>query len=237
MGCFFISCSTKKTISTTSIVAKTDTVVSKNLESMPSSIDQTETSPQQAANDDYNKCFSIENGYEDFVYTDTLITRTEKGNFFKKVSISDSKFVWSCGRGHIEKIIDTVTCTKVVESYFDWETEEFIALLKTCGSYCWTNTIIPVNSDKPILYLSYSAIDFKKLNVVSIAEDYFIITNLRTQKEVKFPIDKIECIDNFSLFSVKEIKLEGNIISFTVKCKDGSTVSRNTEVSVINLLD
>lgn len=198
---------------------------------------QTPNKQPNISEDNYNKCFSIENGYDDFIYTNNLTTKTEKGNFFKKRSISDSKFVWSCGRGNIEKIIDTVACTKVVESFIDWETDEFIGLNKPCGSYCWTNIIIPLKTNKPIIYLSYSAIDFDKMNVVSIVGNYFLITNLRTQKEVKFPIDQIECIDNFSLFSLHDIKLKGNLITFSIKCKDGSILDKKTEISLIKLLD
>lgn len=191
---------------------------------------------QEELENGYNKCFSIKNGYDEFVYTDTLITKTEKGNFFKKVSISDAKFVWSCGRGDIEKIIDTVLCTEAVES-LDWETEEFVGLIKPCGTYCWSNTIIPVSTEKPIIYLSYSAIDFKKMNALSIGEDYFLITNFRTQKEIRVPIDKLECIDGHPLFFINDIKLKGNMLSFSVKCKDASVVNVQTEISMINSLD
>ena len=233
IGGLLISCSVKRNVSTDNNVQKTDTLVGRSIKSVQFQIEQNLIQPE----DDYNKCFSIENGYEDFVYTDTLITKTDKGNFFKKVSITDSKFVWSCGRGDIEKVIDTLPCTDVVESLIDWETEEFIGLLKPCGSYCWTNIIIPISSSEPFIYLSYSAIDFEKMNAVSVIDNYFLITNLKTHKKVKVPIDKIECVDNFSLFAVENIKLEAESLYFSVKCKGGSSIDRKKKISLIDLLD
>lgn len=229
IGIINISCCANRNLSTN------EGITSKNALNNES-ISESEPVPIELE-DDYNKCFSIENGYDDFVYTDTLVVKTNKGNFFKKVSISDSTFVWSSGRGEIEKYIGTFSCTTVVESWIDWETEEFIGLIKPCGTYCWTNTIIPVNTDKPIIYLSYSAIDFETMNTVSIVDDYFLISNLKTRKEIKTPIDYLACLNAFPLLSTDEIKLEDDTVSFVVRCKNDSTVMHKQNIDLMHMLD
>lgn len=179
----------------------------------------------------YNKCFSIENGYSDFVYTDTLITKTEKGNFFKKISISDSLYIWKCGRGKIEHTIDTLYCSKSTQMSLEWESTEFVTLIEPCGSGCWTNIVFPVSSDMPILYLSYSAIDMDNMNVLSIADSSFIVQNLKNHKQCEVPISKFECLDGYPLFSIHNIQINGSKISYTIDCKDGVSYPIEFEIS------
>jgi len=181
----------------------------------------------------YNKCFSVENGYADTIYADSLFTYTKKKNFFKKKVLNDSMFIWSCGRNTIEYTIDTFPCKESVAPIFDWETTEFIALLKPCGSFCWTNIIYPLEKKKEPIVLSYSAIDFENMNVVSIDDKSFLILNLRTSKEIKIPIEGIECINSFPLFALSDIKLVKDKLFYTLKCKDGSMLKK--EIDIANL--
>ncbi len=185
----------------------------------------------------YNNCFSMDNGYDELTYKDTLITKTEKGNFLKKVSLGNDTYIWSYGRGKIEKVIDTAKCSVIVESQIDWETEKFVSLIQHCGTYCWTNTIIPLSNEDPIFNLSYSAIDFKNMNVVSIVEDYFVITNLNTKKEIKFPIDGLKCTNGYPIFSVKNISLKDYDLQYKIRCSTDSIIGFNTKIDLIDLLD
>jgi len=187
--------------------------------------------------EDWNLCFSFENGYSDFHYSDTLVTITPKGNYIRKISLSPNKYAWSCGRGSIFHAMDTVPCTTFVESTLDWETEEFVAFKKPCGSYCWTNIIVPVASKGPVRHMSYSAIDMERMNTVSVGDNAFVITSLRTGKEVRFPIDDIDCADSFSLFALRNVTLKGALLSFGLKCENGDIAEHSTEISMIDLLD
>ena len=170
---------------------------------------------------DYNKCFSIENGYDSLIYSDTVLFISDKGNLFKKISISDSLFIWKCGRNKIEYLIDTFNCGYPVEKMIDWETDKFIVLTTVCGSYCWTNKVISLSEIKPIQYLSYSAIDLETYNVLIISDDDLIVRNLITEMEFSIPIDEDSCLDMYPLFAIKDIRIKGNKIYYSIKCKDG----------------
>jgi len=163
-------------------------------------------------------------------------SETQKGNFFKSRSIGDSMYVWSCGRGEIEKIIDTLSCLEYNRTDFDWETDEFVALHRGCGTYCWTNTIIPIKTNQPIMRFSYLDIDFDKMNVVEIGMDSFYITNLKTQKNIEIPIDGIECIEGYTLFFISDVELKNNNLFYSVICKDGSKIKKQIKIKDINLL-
>ncbi len=180
-----------------------------------------------------NKCFSIENGYDSLVFTDTISYSSKAGNSFKKLAINDSLFIWKCGRNDIEYIIDTFICGKPVESLIDWETDKFITITKNCGSYCWTNILYPLFKQDSVLYLSYSAIDFETYNVVIIGDENFQIKNLISGKEVQIPIAEQECLNMHPLFAIKEIKIFEDKLSYTIKCKDSTLKKREEKFRLI----
>ncbi len=180
--------------------------------------------------EDYNKCFSIENGYPDFIYTDTLITSTEKGNFIKKISITDSTYMRVVGRGNIEYTLDTVACKGLPRGGIDWETDEFIAYIHPCGTYCWGNTVFSLKEKKEPLKLSYSTVDLETMNALSVTDKEFVITNLRTQKEERLPIEDIDCVNGYPLFSVHDIELSNDTIYYTLKCKYEADISNKIDV-------
>jgi|GEM_PF-3355499 len=173
---------------------------------------------------------------------DTLQKVPEKDYFFKTRSITDSMgdslYIWSFERGETEKIIDTLYYSVYYKTYFLWETDEFVAFISGCGTYCWTNTIIPIKTDQPIMNFSYSDIDFDNMNVVEVGENNFHITNLRTQKSIKIPIDGVECIDGYPLFYIDNVKLKNTIISYSISCGDGSKINKQIEIeeNKLNLL-
>ena len=172
----------------------------------------------------YNACFAMEYGYSDVTLADTIRKETPAGNFLKKRSLNASQYVWSCGRGSIEYIIDTFDCSYAAPDWFDWETEEFMAFIRKCGSNCWTNIIFPVQEQGKPQTLQYAFIERQTLRTLSIHESQFEVTDLATRQSQYYPIDGVECIDGYPPFFIKAAKLVGDSITYQVKCEDGTLV-------------
>jgi len=170
-----------------------------------------------------NNCFSLENGYDDFYFVDSIVDNTKKGNFFKKKSINDTLFVWSCGRDKVEVVIDTFSCSETTGKYKkDWETKNFIALIKPCGTNCWINIIVPLKKNTPIIYKSYSCIDIKNMNIVSIIDNSFLLENLIDNKSRYIQIENLEQINGLPIFNIYNIKLKNNLLIYNVIYSNGS---------------
>ncbi len=176
-------------------------------------------------NNEYNKCFSFENYYDENITTDTIYEKTPLGNFLKKISISDSTYLWLCGKNNIEYIIDTFFCKGRLplslksKIHYGWETHDFMGFIIPCGSSCWTNYIYSLYEKREVTALSYSALDTINMKALEIGTDSFHITNLYTLEEEKYPIKNIECLNGkFALFYIHNIKYENNIIEYHLNC-------------------
>ncbi len=184
---------------------------------------------------EYNKCFGINFNDGEFVYGDTIISFSKKGNYHKYLSISDTQFIWSVGRSTIEKLIDTMSCERFAADrrQLDWETKDFMVYVRSAGTGCWSNTIIPLHNNDSIFYLQYRMVDMENMNAISIFSSGFSITNLYTQKELLHPIPLTECVDGYLPFFINETELKGTTISYTITCGDKTEVRYTIEVPEI----
>lgn len=177
---------------------------------------------------DSNKCFCFENGYyED--NTDSIIESYKFNVFSKKKNINDLQYSWSIHSKNSQYLIDTFACNKAVNYQLLWQNKDFICFIAGCGSYCWSNLILPTYQQKTPILLQYSAIDTSNMNALSIVNNNFIITNLYTQKENIIPIKNINLIDGYPLFYIQDIVLNKKSIQYKIRLKNNSLVDNSIE--------
>lgn len=175
-----------------------------------------------------NKCFCFENGYyED--NSDSIIESYKYNVFSKKKNINDSLYSWSIHSKNSKYMIDTFACNKAVNYQLLWQNKDFICFIAGCGSYCWSNLILPTYQQKTPILLQYSTLDTSNMNALSIVNNNFIITNLYTQKENIIPIKNINLIDGYPLFYFQDIELNKKSIQYKIRLKNNSLIDNSIQ--------
>jgi hypothetical protein len=173
--------------------------------------------------DENNTGYCDENGIR------ILMKKTEHGNFEKRKLINELTYVLSYGRDSIEYVIDTIhgPQSPSIEWRIDWESDKFISLARGCGTYCWTNAVLPLHKKKSVMYFSYSAFDAKNHRIVEInSKGDFVISDLFTKKtmSISSQYNKFRK-DGYPLFFIDIIQFNDSLLTYNIRKKDGSNVS------------
>jgi hypothetical protein len=138
----------------------------------------------------YNYC-SPDLLFDEDVYGNTMINITSNDNFLKCMAISDSEFVFSCGRGKIEIVLFKTECGLANKLSFDglslpklmYDDDDIMILYHKAGSDSWVNYFIHFskknvysaqalyidNWNRKYVYLDCQ--DYKNSNVFFIVHD------------------------------------------------------------------
>jgi len=171
------------------------------------------------------KCFSVNSRmYYGDISGNVAIQTTPQGNFLKCTAISDTEFVFSCGRGSLEYHLDTFKCS---ESYnlpeVKYESGALLVLFINQGSYVWENKIMRVDTPKPIISTRIYYIDSLFYRYADIEGDtdkvYFNVHDMFSGENhlVRSNYYKF-CSTPLPYDNISNVFLKGGSLYYSVNC-------------------
>lgn len=177
-----------------------------------------------------NRCLVTANAN---VWGNVMLDLSGKGNYFKRTAINDSQFVYSCGRGPLEYIVDTYKCTDKALPEVKFENDELIVLTESGGTYVWKDIFIPLRQGDSVRQVQSIYIDTTQLRYVNLIREngdiLFHVHGLRFGEDIvlrskysrlisgAIPEEKIRvesCNDSLLYYSVR---INGALISDSLR--------------------
>ncbi|MCL2131334.1 MAG: hypothetical protein FWH36_02580 [Lentimicrobiaceae bacterium] len=167
-----------------------------------------------------------------FLFTGDTITDTlHCGILSKHILIDDSTYIWILENEESFIIVDTVPDGQISPFEFSWGKNNMIALIRGCGTYCWSNTIIELTNSPILNIYQYSAIDTLSMNIIEIAEEKFIITNLETKNAITVPNNYYKYRKKgYPLFYIEITDFTHSTIKYEIRLDNGEKIKKEIQV-------